>query len=518
MAMNLWGIIKGLLVQDETDRSKEFSLEVDPSATPETRTTLKAVQTADRNLALPDTSGTLVEKTVTDGLNTRLTTAEGEIDTAQTDITNLQNRATTDETNLTNETTRAEGAESTIATNLANHISNPTGAHAASAISNTPSGNLTATNAQAALNQLQTEIDNLSTGTGTASNVGTGAGQVFKQKIVSDFQFKTIKAGANIDVTNNTDDITLDLDLGSTIIPLANGGTGQSTANAALNALLPSQTSNSGKFLTTDGTNTSWGTVTLPTAWSRVMGAKAVSNTTNPTFQIDMTADTIVLANSSGSTIVRRNPGTFTVNKNTAGPAANGRDQSAAFSASTFIHSYWIWNGTTLATILSASDPTVGPTLPSGYTHWAYHGAYHINAVGDLNSIYQRGSWVYYANAFNFGSGLAATSPTDVGLTNLTIPTNALNYSVRYSGQLNSTSGGLIAASFLFYSAGSTIFSVLDSTWTGLGASNPQIIFTGAIILPNFNNNFRYSWSITNGTSPQMSVYCQGYQIPNGGE
>ena len=45
-------------------------------------------------------------------------------------------------------------------------------------------------------------------------------------------------------------------------VAIANGGTGQTTANTAFNALAPSQTSNSGKYLTTDGTNTSWGTVT----------------------------------------------------------------------------------------------------------------------------------------------------------------------------------------------------------------------------------------------------------------
>lgn len=46
-----------------------------------------------------------------------------------------------------------------------------------------------------------------------------------------------------------------------TTIAIANGGTGQTTANTAFNALVPSQTSNSGKYLTTNGTNTSWGTV-----------------------------------------------------------------------------------------------------------------------------------------------------------------------------------------------------------------------------------------------------------------
>jgi hypothetical protein len=41
-------------------------------------------------------------------------------------------------------------------------------------------------------------------------------------------------------------------------LAITNGGTGQITANAAFNALAPAQTGNSGKVLTTDGTNTSW--------------------------------------------------------------------------------------------------------------------------------------------------------------------------------------------------------------------------------------------------------------------
>lgn len=45
-------------------------------------------------------------------------------------------------------------------------------------------------------------------------------------------------------------------------VTVAQGGTGQTTANAAFNALAPSQTSNSGKFLTTNGTNTSWSALT----------------------------------------------------------------------------------------------------------------------------------------------------------------------------------------------------------------------------------------------------------------
>ncbi len=49
-------------------------------------------------------------------------------------------------------------------------------------------------------------------------------------------------------------------------LPIANGGTGQTTATAAFNALAPSQTSNANKYLKTDGTNTSWATVSDPAA------------------------------------------------------------------------------------------------------------------------------------------------------------------------------------------------------------------------------------------------------------
>lgn len=45
-------------------------------------------------------------------------------------------------------------------------------------------------------------------------------------------------------------------------VPITNGGTGQVTANAGLNALLPNQSGNSGLFLQSDGTNSTWATIT----------------------------------------------------------------------------------------------------------------------------------------------------------------------------------------------------------------------------------------------------------------
>lgn len=70
--------------------------------------------------------------------------------------------------------------------------------------------------------------------------------------------------------------VSLTADVSGTL-PIANGGTSQTTANAAFNALAPSQATNSGKFLTTDGTNTSWATVSGS-------GANVIlSNLTSPT-------------------------------------------------------------------------------------------------------------------------------------------------------------------------------------------------------------------------------------------
>jgi len=54
---------------------------------------------------------------------------------------------------------------------------------------------------------------------------------------------------------------TLALTYSGTALPVANGGTGQTSATAAFDALAPTQTGNSGKYLTTNGSTTSWATV-----------------------------------------------------------------------------------------------------------------------------------------------------------------------------------------------------------------------------------------------------------------
>jgi hypothetical protein len=62
------------------------------------------------------------------------------------------------------------------------------------------------------------------------------------------------------------------------LISIARGGTNATTANAALNNLLPAQTGNASRALVTDGTNTSW--VTVPTADGSVLYNKATQQST----------------------------------------------------------------------------------------------------------------------------------------------------------------------------------------------------------------------------------------------
>ncbi len=132
----------------------------------------------------------------------------------------------------------------------ANLSGNATTATSSTSFSGSLSGDVTG-------NQSSTVV--ASVGGSTASNVNAAtiaanaatnantASTIVKRDSSGNFSAGTITANLSGNATNVTGTVAI-----------ANGGTGQTTANAALNALLPSQGSQSGKVLTTNGTDTSW--------------------------------------------------------------------------------------------------------------------------------------------------------------------------------------------------------------------------------------------------------------------
>jgi hypothetical protein len=103
-------------------------------------------------------------------------------------------------------------------------------------------------------------------------------------------------------------------------IDVANGGTGQTTTTAAINALLPTQATNSGKYLTTDGTNTSWATVSGGV--SSVTGSGNIASSGGATPNITFTGTLPVANGGSGATTltgVLKGNGTSAFSAATAG-------------------------------------------------------------------------------------------------------------------------------------------------------------------------------------------------------
>jgi hypothetical protein len=91
-----------------------------------------------------------------------------------------------------------------------------------------------------------------------------------------DTEFNNIATAVATKTDNSAAAITGGSITGITDLAVADGGTGASTATAALNNLLPSQTGNSSKYLQTDGTNATWDAISINTG--DITGTLPVAN------------------------------------------------------------------------------------------------------------------------------------------------------------------------------------------------------------------------------------------------
>lgn len=272
-------------------------------------------------------------------------------------------------------------------------------------------------------------------------------------------------------------------------VPLTKGGTGQITANASFNALAPSQTGNSGKYLTTDGTNTSWasnplGTVTS-VSWTGGIVSVATSTTT-PAFTIAGTSGGIPYF-SSGTTWA-----SSAVLASNALMVGGG----AGVAPST------VTTGTGVVTALGVNTGTAGAFVvnggalgtPSSGTVTNLTGTASININGTVGAT-TANAGTFTQLTVNGASVNTTISPTGTGTVTIS-PAGALTINPTTASNINNTNIGATTRG--------------TGAFTTLGA-NSTATFTGVITADTGTNNQSHTTTgagtitITSGTAGNIN-------------
>jgi hypothetical protein len=248
-----------------------------------------------------------------------------------------------------------------------------------------------------------------------------------------------------------------------------------------------------------------------------VRGLQGQNNATTPTTSFDFTAALVSLRSvATGLVLAMPATSTITNSTSTAGPATNCRDQSAAFTTNSWVYFYYIWNGTTLATISSNSAPAVGPTLPTGYTHWSYIGAVFWNGTTlALGSF--RGSWFNYNQGQAAVTGGGSTTLVAVSVASLVPPSaSAPGFEIFVQNfAISATSGGSygISGQIVIASSGQALVFGMQ----GVGGASATFSMGGPVKrINNLGQNFAYSVSISQGVGPANNIWVNGYSNANG--
>jgi hypothetical protein len=115
-----------------------------------------------------------------------------------------------------------------------------------------------------------------STNFATKDNLSPGDPLKIVRGTEIDTEFNNIATAIATKTDNSAAAITGGSITGITDLAVADGGTGASTATAALNNLLPSQSGNASKYLQTDGTNATWDAISINTG--DITGTLPVAN------------------------------------------------------------------------------------------------------------------------------------------------------------------------------------------------------------------------------------------------
>ncbi|UOF78754.1 tail fiber protein [Caudoviricetes sp.] len=261
-----------------------------------------------------------------------------------------------------------------------------------------------------------------------------------------------------------------------------------------------------GKVLVADSTEaTGFGWASRAQQGWKSWGQNSRNNATTPNTQYDLAGSAVQLWEpASGHTYLETSISTATVNISTAGPAVNGRDQAGAFSSNSWLYFYWIYNpGTdTLAGTVSLSAPFTGPTMPSGYTAWAYAGAVRLDGSSNLVKTRMHGNWRYYETEQNALTNGTATAETAVSVASFVPPTAS---AFMLGGPVTQQSGQeVVRLRAITGLDARTVFSFAASGETNQSG-------WGNVILPNVSQQFYYLWGSA-AVARAFTAYVYAYE------
>lgn len=248
-----------------------------------------------------------------------------------------------------------------------------------------------------------------------------------------------------------------------------------------------------------------------------VRGLRGNVNATTPLTKYDLSADMVVLQDANGGTVTRHNTGTHTVDLTLAGPIAAGRDQAGAFPANSWVHLYWVWNGTVLGVVASLALPTVGPTLPPGCTHWAYATSIRWNASSNIIPVRVAGATVLY-DANLAGITRALNAGRDADMTSISLASFVPPVAVRAQAHvtLSLTHNATALFQFLTRPTGASYTgNSVASLYVAVANSAPNSVTPYEFVL-GASQQIDYSLSAVPSGAGGAFLDVAGYVVPNG--
>ena len=291
-------------------------------------------------------------------------------------------------------------------------------------------------------------------------------------------------------------------------IDIANGGTGQTTANGAFNALVPSQTGNTGKYLTTNGTDTSWATNPLGTVTSVAATAGtgiAVTGspiTTSGTLNITNTApdQTVVLNSGTGISTSGTYPN-FTVT-NTAPDQTVSIASGTGISASGTYPAFTVTNTGVTSAVAGTGISVSGSTGAVTVTNTAPDQTVVLNAGTGIST-----SGTYPNFTITNTSPSSGGTVTSVGVTTSAASLAITNTPITTSGNIGVNFSG-VASQYVRGDGSLANFP----TSTG-GGSSVSYYLNGSVNQGTFGGNTYYEMNKTPvfGTGTNFTIATNGY-------